>query len=81
MFTRNRRLDAFVGQALQRFIVTLEDGTIVSGVLIEISSTTLVFDDIKLLEEGRDWLPAAGRLYVDRVKVRYCQLVPARGGG
>ncbi len=67
--------DAYASQALQRFIVTLVDRTVVSGVLIEATERTLVFDDLKLLQEGSEWTPAAGRLYADRVKILHSQLV------
>lgn len=75
MFGRKQRLDAYLGAVLHRFAVTLEDGTVATGVLVEVTERTLVFDDIKVFRDGDGFSPAAGRLYIDRINVRYTQLL------
>ncbi|KZM70922.1 hypothetical protein [Nocardia terpenica] len=77
---RQQLVDAYAAQCLRRFVITLKDGSVVSGVLLEVTTATVVFDDVKLLQEGRDWVPAAGALYVDRAEIRYSQLIDAGGG-
>jgi hypothetical protein len=80
MFKRRNKLDAYLGEILSRFIVTLKDGSVASGVLTKVTARSFVFADVKLLEEGRTWQPAAGDgLFVDRAEVRYCQLMSSGG--
>jgi hypothetical protein len=79
LFFRKTGLDAYVGVVLRRFIVTTTDGTVISGVLTETTTRTLVFDDIKVWQDGGGFAPAPGRLYIDRAQVRYTQLVESGG--
>ncbi|QIS06766.1 hypothetical protein F5X71_34645 [Nocardia brasiliensis] len=79
MFSRKKGLDAYVGAVLYRFVVTCKDGTVISGVLTAVSARTLVFDDIQAYQDGGGFVPAPGRLYIDRAEVRYSQLVESGG--
>jgi hypothetical protein len=70
LFRRKRALDKVIRRS---FLVTMEDGGVFQGALIEDDDRQFVFAAVRV-PQGDEWEPAADApLYIDRVKVAYMQ--------
>jgi hypothetical protein len=60
----------------RQFVVTMTDGGVFQGALLEHDAEVFVFAMVKVRQENGQYVPAAdGALYLDRVKVNYMQKV------
>lgn len=69
-----RRRNLLGEKLLSRFVVTMTNGGMISGLLREFDAERYVFVDVKLLSDAGP-TAVAGDLYIDRTRVDYMQSV------
>jgi hypothetical protein len=72
LFGKKAALDKVVRRS---FVVTMTNGGIFQGALVEFDPEVFVFTMVQVLDNGSYVSAAEGPLYVDRAKVSYMQRV------